>query len=65
VASRLWSTGSVVVAHRSRCPTACGSFLEPEIKPESPALAGRFLTIGSPGKSQEKVLYSHNEILII
>ena len=33
---------------------ACGIFIpQPRIEPTSPALQGRFLTTGSPGKSQE------------
>ena len=39
----LRSTGSVVVTHRLSCPMAC-------IKPLSPALAGGFLSTGSPAK---------------
>ena len=37
---------SLVVAHRLRSPAACGVVIpRTEIKPVSPALAGRFLTI--------------------
>ena len=32
------------------CCTACGIFLDPGIRPMSPALAGRFFTTESPGK---------------
>ena len=41
-----WCVGSEVVAHGLSCPKACG------IECTSPALAGRFLTTGPPGKSQ-------------
>ena len=42
------------------CSMACGILLHwPGIKPLSPALQARFLTIGPPGKSQ-KVLYQAN-----
>ena len=45
--------GSVVVAHRLSCPTACGILvLRPGIEPASPALEGVFFTTGPPGKSQ-------------
>ena len=47
-----WGLGhmdSVVVAHQLCCPSACG--ISPAgIKPISPALAGRVLTTGPPGK---------------
>ena len=36
------------------CPTACGILVpQPGIKPEIPALEGRFLTTGPPGKFQD------------
>ena len=41
---------SEVAAHGLSCPAACGIFLD-QI-PVSPTLAGTFLAIGSPGKSQ-------------
>ena len=44
-ACKLWSEGSVVVAHGLRCPGVWG-LLRSGIKPTSPALAGRFLTTG-------------------
>ena len=50
----------VAVAFRLSCPEACGILApEPGIKPVSPALEGRFLTTGPPGKSpfQEFYLY--------
>ena len=52
----LWSTDPLVVAGRLICSMACGLLLPwPEIEPMSPALQGRFLTTGPPGKSQLKV----------
>ena len=50
--SGLWVTGSVVVAHRLSCSTACGILVpQPGIKPASPALEGGFLTTGPAGKT--------------
>ena len=51
----LWNMASEVAAHRlSSCGVrACGIFLGPGIKLMSPALAGRFLTNGPPGKSSK------------
>ena len=47
------SRASGVVAHRLSCPATCGILVPGSgIEPVSPALAGRFLTIGPPGKSQ-------------
>ena len=47
-------TGSVVVACRLSCPVACGILVPlPGIEPMSPALQGRFLTTGPPGKSPD------------
>ena len=47
-------TGSVVVAHGLSCPTACGILVPRQgIEPASPALEGRFLTTGPPGKSPQ------------
>ena len=44
--------GSVVAVHGLSCPAACGILVpRPGIKPPSPALEGRFLTTGPPGKS--------------
>ena len=49
---RLYSVGSVVAVHRLSCPEARGILVpRPGIEPMSPALAGRFLTTGPPGKS--------------
>ena len=43
------------VEHELSCPVACGIlFPGPEIEPMFPALAGRFLTTGPPGKSKCK-----------
>ena len=52
VAARgLQSTGSVVVARGLSCSAACGILVpRPGIEPVSPALQGRFLTTGPPGK---------------
>jgi len=41
---------SVVVALGLRCPMACEIFQDQELNP-CPALAGRVLTTGPPGKS--------------
>ena len=51
----LWSTGSrclglVVVAHRLSYLAGCGILPDQGLNPVSPALAGRFLTTGLPGK---------------
>ena len=44
--------GSVVAARGLSCSAACGILLlRPGIEPVSPALEGRFLTTGPPGKS--------------
>ena len=44
--------GALVVAHGLSCPAACGILVpRPGIEPVSPALEGRFLTTGPPGKS--------------
>ena len=58
VGSQLWyagpslrHSGFQVVGHRLSCPAACWILVpRPGIKPTSPALQGRFLTTGSPGK---------------
>ena len=53
-------TGSVVVARGLSCPAACGILVpQPQIKPVSPALEGRFLTTGPPRKSCKFLLYVH------
>ena len=48
---RLWLSGTAVVACELSCPSAC-RILVPQtgIKPLFPALQGRFLTTGPPGK---------------
>ena len=60
---RLWSVRAVVEAPGLSC-LAAGGILVPGlgIKPMSPALAGRFLTSGPPGKSRDVlqiILYDH------
>ena len=46
--------GSVVTVQGPSGPTACGILIpRPGIELVSPALAGRFLTTGRPGKSSE------------
>ena len=47
-ARRLWSVGSVVVVYGLTCPATCEIFPDQGL---SLALAGRFLSTGSPGKS--------------
>ena len=54
---QLTCTSSLVVARRISCPTACGILVpQPGIEPTSPALEGRFFTIGPPGKSLKRIL---------
>ena len=60
-AQQLQCTGSVVVAHGLSCPAAMWDLPGPGIEPVSPALAGRFLTTGPPGKSPD-CLYFLDEI---
>ena len=43
-----------VAAHRFSCPSACGIIPDQGLNPWSPALAGGFLTAGSPGKSPKR-----------
>ena len=44
--------GAFIAAHGLSHPLACGiSVPQPQIEPASPALGGRFLTTGPPGKS--------------
>ena len=48
----LWLAGLVVVACQLSYPAACGMLVpRPGIELASPALEGRFLTTGPPGKS--------------
>ena len=50
----LWHVGSKVAAHRLSYPTVCGIFVpQSGVKPEPPALEGRFLTTGPPGKLED------------
>ena len=54
--------GSAVVVHRLSRPVACGTLVpQPGIKPTSPALEGRFLTTGPPGKSRMRILKMNAE----
>ena len=53
----LWSTGSVVVVLGLSCSTACRIFLNPRIKPVSPALAAVFFTIGYQGSPGSLLAY--------
>ena len=47
--------GSVGAARRLSYPAACGIVVPPPgIEPMSPALEGRFLTTGPPGKSPRR-----------
>ena len=49
------SAGPVVLTHGLSSPVACENLPGPGIKPVFPALAGRFLSTVSPGKSYENV----------
>ena len=52
--SLLQLKGSLIMALRLRSSEACGILVpHPGIQPTSPALAGRFLTTGPPGKSPD------------
>ena len=52
-----WCMGSVVAACGISCPADCGiSVSLPGTEPTSPALQGRFLTTGPPGKSQGGII---------
>ena len=51
--------GPVVVTHGLRVPMACGTFVpQSGMEPMSPALEGRFLTTGAPGRSLKDVFNS-------
>ena len=52
VAHRLWSTGLVIVAHELGCSAPWGGLPRSGIAPESPVLAGGFLTTEPPGKPE-------------
>ena len=56
-------TDSIVAACGLNCPEACGILvLPPGTKPASPALQGRFLTIGPQGKFLIELLFiNHTE----
>ena len=48
----IWLHWVFVSACGLSCPEACGILIpQPGIEPASPALEGRFLTTGPPGKS--------------
>ena len=48
--------GIFVLALGLSCSKVCETFVPPpQIKPESPALEGRLLTIGPPGKFQNSL----------
>ena len=50
----------VVAAYQFSCSVACGILVpQPGIEPMSPALQGRFLTTGPPGKSLALLLSDH------
>ena len=52
VASRLWSTGSIVVAHGLKLPQRMWDHPRSGMEIVSPALAGEFFTIEPTRKSQ-------------
>ena len=53
--------GSVVVARRLSCPSACGILVSrPGIERVSPELEGGFLTTGQPGKSLLVLFNEHS-----
>ena len=52
-ASRLWSTGLIIVVQGLSCSEACGIFPEPGIEPVYLALAGRFFTTEPPRKPKK------------
>ena len=55
-ASTLSCRGLVVADCGLSCPVACGILVpQQEIEPTSPALEGRFLTTGSPGKPKGRI----------
>ena len=57
----LSSRGSVLVAHRLRCPHGMWDLPGPEIEPLSPALENRSSTTGPPGKSLRTLLIQAKE----
>ena len=52
VAHRLWSSGLVIVAHELRCSVPWGDLPRSGIEPESPVLAGEFLTTEPRGEPE-------------
>lgn len=54
VAPGLWSTGSVVAAHRLSCCVVCGHLLGSEAEPVSLVSAGKFTT-EPPGKLSKDI----------
>ena len=59
----LQNMSSVVGMHGLSCFAACGIFLNQGLNPCSPALAGRFLSTGPLGKSQDDA-FPINVVLI-
>ena len=56
--SSLQHLTSPAAMHRLSCPTAYGLLVpRPGMKPVSPAVEGKFLTTGPPGKSQEMIFF--------
>ena len=52
-------SGLFFVWHGLGCPTACVILLPPpRIEPLSPALEGRFLTAGPPGREVPKLFFN-------
>ena len=55
---QLWQhTGLVAVAQRLSCSAACGIVPRPGVDPESPALAGGFLSGALSGNSRKFLFY--------
>ena len=50
---------SALAAHGLSCSAACGVFRD---QGSNPALAGRFLTTGPPGKSQNEMFYHKQHV---
>ena len=65
-AQALEHTGFVVAVLELSCPSACGILAHrPEIKPMSPALEGRLLTVGPPGKSLPIYLFGICPLILL
>ena len=63
---RLWHAGSVIVVHGLSCPMAYGILVpQPGMAPGPPALEGRFLTTGPPGKPPESKFFSKMSIVTV